>query len=787
MKAVLETTALRALVVEDVASEAAGLLELLGSRHHLAGSIVVNSLEKALTAIGDERFDLILLDLGLPDAQGNQALETLRPLCPDATIIVVSGRDDEETMRAAAAAGADDFLVKGLVDGKTLAKSVLYALSRRQALTAQRAAAEARVEMEVRLREIVESSTNVFFAHQPSGEMLYISPQVEEVFGYTPEEVEGHWTEHLTDHAANRAGMEATERAVEAGEPCPPYELQFHHADGREVWVEVREAPVVEAGEVVRMVGSMTDVTERKRTEAELSEIRERLGHIVSHAPAVFYTSLAGDEFGATYVSRQMEKQFGWEPELFIGERSAWIDRVHPEDLPGALEAVEGLMANGHTSACHEYRFRHADGSWRWVRDEMCKLESGPDGRPEIIGFLVDTTSRKQLEEQLRQAQKMEAVGRLAGGVAHDFNNLLTAITGYTDLASSQLPEGSPVREDLDEVRRASERAGSLTRQLLAFSRRQVLQPRALDLNVTVRDMLRMLDRVIGEDVRLVTRLEEDLHPVEMDPGQLEQVILNLAVNARDAMSGGGTLKIETQRMELPEEMDAGAAVIPAGTYSVLSVADTGVGMDRETRERIFEPFFTTKRKGEGTGLGLSTVYGIVKQSGGFVFVYSEAGEGTVFRIYLPEAEADVAVEGASAAEPGNPERGSETVLVVDDNAGVRTLVARALGAQGYRILEAASGSEALDACREHGAAIDLILCDVVMPDMRGPEVGRQARELAGNARFLFVSGYSDFDPEEGRGPSRRNENTDIVAKPFTPSEIASRVREILDRGEPRS
>jgi PAS domain S-box-containing protein len=602
--------------------------------------------------------------------------------------------------------------------------------------------------------------------------MTYLSPQVEAVFGYAIEEIEGKWMEYLTDHPANAAGIEATERAIETGAPSPPYELQLRHADGGEVWVEIHEAPVVEGGEVVRMVGSMTDVTERKRVETELAAVEERLGQIVSHAPAVFYTARADGDLGATYVSPRLEDVFGWDPAENVADASFWRTRVHPDDLGRVREAVAGLGAGGQVA--NEYRFRHRDGTWRWVRDEVRLVQpNGLDSR-ELIGFMVDVTERKQLEEELRQSQKMEAVGRLAGGVAHDFNNLLTAITGYADLAWSQLPDGSPIRDDLDQVRQASERAGRLTRQLLAYSRRQVLQPKVLDLNATARDLERMLSRVIGEDVRLATRLEERLSPVLIDPGQLEQVILNLAVNARDAMPDGGTLTISTRSLHLERPLDRSSATVPAGRWVVLDVTDTGEGIPPDVHDRIFEPFFTTKPQGQGTGLGLATVYGIVKQSGGFVFFEPAPGRGTRFSILLPGVEGEP--EARVSEVPAEPAPAAERILVIEDDAGVRRLVETTLTAAGYEVHAAASAEEALSLARSLGG-IDVLVSDVILPDGRGPALEQKLRQILGDGfRTLYISGYAadQVDVEALR-------TTEFLGKPFTPSRLTATLRRILE------
>jgi nitrogen-specific signal transduction histidine kinase/ActR/RegA family two-component response regulator len=403
------------------------------------------------------------------------------------------------------------------------------------------------------------------------------------------------------------------------------------------------------------------------------------------------------------------------------------------------------------------------------------------EGRPARIVAALDVTERHSLEAQLRHAQKMESVGRLAGGVAHDFNNMLSVILGYTGFALEAVRPGDPLHDDLKQVQSAAERAASLTRQLLAFSRKQVLSPEALDLNDVVRGLEDMLRRLLGEDVELELSLEEGLGSVKADRGQLEQAILNLAVNARDAMPQGGRLSIETADLELDAEHAAHHLGVTPGPYVLLALADTGCGMDEETRSRAFEPFFTTKAPGQGTGLGLAMVYGLVQQSAGSVWLYSEPGRGTVFKIYLPRVDAAVTVPGKRM--PDNVERrGTETILIVEDEDAVRMAAERILLAAGYTVVSAANGGEALELCELNSDDIDLLLADVVMPQMSGRELADRVSGLWPNLKILYMSGYSDnalvhhgvLEP-----------GTRLLAKPFTAEDLRRKVREVLDGAEP--
>ncbi len=402
------------------------------------------------------------------------------------------------------------------------------------------------------------------------------------------------------------------------------------------------------------------------------------------------------------------------------------------------------------------------------------------DGTPHVLVLTTDITERRQLEEQLRQAVKMEAVGRLAGGIAHDFNNLLTAIIGSADLLLEDLDPASPARDDVTEIRRAGDRAAQLTRQLLAFSRRQPLTPRVIDVNALVADMDRLLRRLIGEDIELRTVLTPDLGAVRADAGQLEQVIMNLAVNARDAMPRGGKLTIETANTELDESYAREHVTVRAGPAVMIAVSDTGTGMDSETLAHIFEPFFTTKEVGKGTGLGLATVYGIVKQSGGHVWVYSEPGRGTAFKIYLPRVTEPV--EGVGAATAPTTLQGTETILVVENEVPVRELARRMLEARGYTVLTAAAPADALALVERHPEPIHLAVTDVILPGMDGPALARRLEQVRPGLRVLFVSGYAN---EAIVHHGVLDKGVAYLPKPFTAEALARKVREVIDAPSP--
>jgi two-component system cell cycle sensor histidine kinase/response regulator CckA len=486
-----------------------------------------------------------------------------------------------------------------------------------------------------------------------------------------------------------------------------------------------------------------------------------------------------GDRF--RFINRKATEIVGyWEEELL--SRPFW-EIVHPEDREKALDSYSKRLSGRATPEVYSFRVVGKGGDVRWAEINVMPIEY--EGGPAVLCFLRDITDRKraeeevaQLQDQLRQAQKMEAMGRLAGGIAHDFNSLLTVIHGNAQLVAMELREGDPLKGLVDEIRDASMRASGLTRQLLAFSRRQPLEMRVVDLNGLLLGIEGMLRRIIGEDIEVVFRLQEGMGRIKADPGQLEHAVVNLAVNARDAMPQGGRLTVETADVELDEAYARTHLSVEPGPYVMLSVTDTGSGMTPEVKERLFEPFFTTKGPGRGTGLGLAAVYGMVKQSGGHIFVYSEPGHGTTFKIYLPRVEEPAQIAKGPLAERRLPS-GSETVLVVEDDAAVRELAVRILKGLGYEVLEAASGEEALGVCKAHGGHIDLVLTDVVMPGMDGRVLVQSLKEVHPGAKAIFMSGYTD---NVILHHGILEEGMNFIHKPFTVEGLGRKVREVLDK-----
>jgi PAS domain S-box-containing protein len=474
------------------------------------------------------------------------------------------------------------------------------------------------------------------------------------------------------------------------------------------------------------------------------------------------------------YNSPSYEKILGYSPQELNGTTAE--NQIHPEDRGKVLQATADARHTG-TGISLEYRIRHKDGHWVSLESRASTILKG--GQVEKLVIVNrDVTERKHLEEQFRQSQKMDAIGRLSGGVAHDFNNLLGVIIGYGEILQEGTSGENPLRTCVDEVLKAAHRAAALTRQLLAFSRQQVMDPRVLDLNAVIKDVEKMLKRLISEDVQLHTALDPALGRIKADQGQIEQVIMNLAVNARDALPNGGELTISTCNFHMDEDFVRRYPYpVSLGDYVRLTVVDNGVGMDAATRGRVFEPFFTTKEKGKGTGLGLSLVYGVVKQSGGYIEVISEPGAGATFHIYLPKAEAALDPQKRPAELPDSL-RGTETVLLVEDESSLRKLTCRLLELCGYQVIEAQNGAEAMKMVRVHEQAIDLLLTDVVMPGMSGRALADQLTKDRPETRVVYMSGYT------GQAVGERGvlaEGSYFLPKPFTREALARRIREALD------
>ncbi len=745
---------------------------------------------------------------------------------------------------------------------------------------------------EARYRSIMERANDAILLLDSQRTILETNRQTEELLGRPRAEITGRSYDELVALAEREETVAGWARLLAEG-TIRVEGRSLVRGDGSHVAVDISSA-VVEVGEERVVLSILRDITERLRAQAELRATKERLDYVISANPAVIYTlHLEGAQPTPSWVSPNMERLVGYSAEEALAP-GWWLAGLHPEDREAAEAGVRALFDEDHLT--HEFRFRHRDGTYRWIRDEQRLLRDAMEAPAEIVGSWADITERKRaelklaeseeqlravfdgaldakvvtdddgrflevnpaacelygcpraellkrkveefaepgfhfeqvlatagatgrfrashrlvrpdgtvrevdasttinvlpgrhfsalrdmtehrlLEGQFRQAQKMEAVGQLAGGVAHDFNNLLGVITGYGELLKKRLEPGHAGHKALEQIREAADRAAGLTRQLLAFSRKQVLEPKVLDLNEVLGGVDKMLRRLIGEDIQIQTHFAEDLWQVKADPGQIEQVIMNLAVNARDAMPRGGQLTLETANAALDAAYARTHTYVRPGPYVMLAVSDTGHGMDAETQSHIFEPFFTTKEPGKGTGLGLATVFGIVKQSGGHINVYSEPGRGTTFKVYLPRIDEVATKEEAATPSPPVP-TGTETILLVEDAEALRVMIREILESGGYTVLDAAEPEEALAIAKAHPSPVHLMLTDVVLPRMSGPDLAASLAPALPGMRVLYMSGYT-ADAIGNHGVLEPG--THFIQKPFTADDLLHKLRAVLD------
>jgi len=574
-------------------------------------------------------------------------------------------------------------------------------------------------------------------------------------------------------------------RRILDGEEHVECEIEKQCNDGTRIFCIITATPLRGAkGNVIGIVEDISDISDRRRTEEALRESEKRYRTFARNFKGILYQT--DINFTPIFFHGAVEAITGYKEEDFVGKKPVWDQIIHREDFPVIDQESKKLLTVPHYSREREYRIMRKDGEVRWV-EEIIQNTCDKSEKPAVIqGVIYDITERKRTEMALKEseerflhAQKMDAIGRLAGAVAHDFNNLLTVITGNSDLILNEMPPDNPCRNDIEEIYRAGERATGLTRQLLAFSRRQLLQQKILDLAAVVADAEKMLRRIIGEDIELVTLLSSGLNRVKADPGQILQIIVNLSVNARDAMPHGGKLVIMTKNVVFEEDQCMMIPEVRPGRFVCVSFEDTGIGMDKATLSHIFEPFFSTKGPGEGTGLGLSTVYGIVKQHEGFITVYSEPRQGTTFKVYLPVPSIVLEIvpeeHGPLDALQGQGER----ILLVEDEDGVRRFARKALSKNGYTVYEAASAQEAMDVFdREQGNFL-LVLSDVVLPDQNGIQL--VDRLLSKNRRLMVIlcSGYSD---QRSQWPLICEKNFKFIKKPYTAMNLLQAVKEVREQ-----
>jgi two-component system cell cycle sensor histidine kinase/response regulator CckA len=638
-----------------------------------------------------------------------------------------------------------------------------------EVITESKRAEEALRKSEEKFRQIVENTNEGIWIIDGQQRVVFVNKRMASMLGYSPEEMIGRgadsfiFAEDLQDHNEKMKRRKGGESAA--------YERRLLCKYGKTVWTIVSASPIMDAeGRFAGSFGMFTNITVRKQAEENLRLSQALYRTLVENIPQ--RVLLKDRESNYISINQAYGRAYGLNPEDVIGKSDY---DIHPRNIADKFRQEDRLVME--TGEIREFEEENVeDGKKRFlhklkvpVRDKTGKITG-------VLSAISDITERLHLEEQFRHSQKMEAVGRLAGGVAHDFNNLLTVIGGHTEIALTRIDKNNPLHDSLQEIKIAADRASNLTRQLLAFSRRQVMEIKILNLNAVMRNTEKMLRRLLGEDIAVITQPSENLGLVKADPGQIEQVLTNLAVNARDAMAEGGRLVIATDNLEITEADDPTNAGLKPGRYVRISVSDTGHGMNPEVISKIFEPFFTTKEQGKGTGLGLSTVFGIVKQSGGEIRVQSELEKGTTFGIILPRVEEAEPVIGKKDLK--KPARGTETVLIIEDEKSVLKMAAQLLKNQGYQIIEAPGSEDAMRVFEEHSGPIDLVLTDVVMPVCRGPALVERLKQLRDNFKVLYMSGYTDGEVGD-LNVLRRGDN--FIQKPFTLESLANKVRSVLD------
>jgi PAS domain S-box-containing protein len=650
-------------------------------------------------------------------------------------------------------------------------------------ITERKQTEEALRESEERYRTILENIEDGYYEVDLPGNFTFFNDSLCRMLGYSKDEMIGMGNQQYTDEENRKKLFEAFNEVYRVGKPTKSFDLEVIRKDGKKLFSEVSVSLIKDStGQPIGFRGIARDITQRKHSEEALRTEKQRFQSLSENAP--FGMVMIDKDGTFRYINPKFRELFGYDL-ADIPDGKTWFRKAYP-DPTYRHQVIEAWISDLKISKPGEKRSQVftvncKNGTKKIINFIPVQLDTG-----ENLMACEDITQQKHaeqemkvLEEQFRQSQKMEAVGRLAGGIAHDFNNLLTVIKGYSQLSLLDLSEDDSLWGNIQEIQKATQRAADLTRQLLAFSRRQILDLKVLDLNTILRDLNKMLRRIISEDIELVILPAEDLGRVRIDPGQFEQMILNLAVNAKDAMSSGGKLTIETANTELDEDYARTHISVKPGPYVRLSVSDTGVGISSDLKEKVFEPFFTTKEKGKGTGLGLSTVYGIVKQCEGNIWIYSEPGHGTTIKIYLPRVEEELDSPFKREETDFLP-RGKETVLLVEDDPLVRNLAHRLLMEQGYTVLEAANGEEALRLAGENdGEKIHLLLTDVVMPQMGGKELAEKLKLSRPDIEILYTSGYTD-NAIVHHGVLESG--THFLQKPFSPKTLSCKVREVLDR-----
>lgn len=765
-------------MIEDVEADF-----LLVDRHirqsELAAEVKwVKDTGELLTALDEGCWDVVLSDFNVPGLDFMEALEIIKKRLPERPIILVSGSIGEETAVELLKNGLCDFVLKDRLH--RLVPAIERSLNIRAEKQRRKEAEQKLANNEQLMRAVLDGTSDAIFVKDRQGRYLLANKAAGRFVGYEAEAVIGQDDTFLFKPDTAK---KIRERDLKIMEDCTlqTQEEWVTTRDGKQFAFLVTKGPIFDQdGEVTGTFGVALDITERKRAEVALAESELRYRALADSGEALIWTSGLDkmcDYFNQpwlTFTGRSLQQELG----------NGWTEGVHPEDFERCLQTYNTAF-DKRVKFSMEYRLRHASGEYRWLHDNGTPRFDNGGNFLGYIGHCLEITERKRAEEeqkklqaQLNQAQRMECIGQLAGGVAHDYNNMLSVILGYSEMAKEKVLPGDPLHQDLKEIIDAARRSAEITRQLLAFARKQTICPVVLDLNETIEGILKMLRRLIGEDITLAWLPGAELWNVEMDTTQIDQVLANLCVNARDAIAGVGKITIETKNVTFDKAHCVDHFGLVPGDFTLLAVSDNGSGMDEEILDHIFEPFFTTKGAGEGTGLGLATVYGIVQQNKGFIQVHSEPGKGTTFELYIPRHVGKTNLTITEKVEK-TPKGHGETVLIVEDEQSIRNLGKLMLERLGYNVLAASTPSEAIRLAKESAESIDLLVTDVVMPEMNGRELADHLHTLYPNLQILFMSGYTS-NVIVHRGVL--DDGVNFVPKPFSQKELAVMVQKALGR-----
>lgn len=766
---------LKLLNIEDSEFDAELLLRHLNAENYDVDFTRVDSFEVLKNALQNEKWDIVICDYSIPGLSVDEALELVKTNDPNVPFLVISGTILEEKAVELMRAGAGDYLMKDNLKrlGPAIERELQEAENRLRKMESDASLAESekRLKLALRAAEMGVWEWNLKTDNVSGSTEFYSIWEVDESVSKFQQFTERCHPDDI-DATLRRLQKSIDEREVYSGD------FRIQGASGTKYVTVTALAEYDNSGNPQRVIGSIRDITDKKTTEKESREIEQRFHALASSADLVWVADGDGN------ISKpEISRGSFHERSLDLDDKNWWASIIHPDEQTQAIENWERSVKSRSVFEM-ECRIQYSDDGYRHYFIRAVPVFNDDGQIREWVGMNLDISGRKAAEEALRsseeklaQAQKLESVGRLAGGIAHDFNNMLTAINGYSDLALRKLERDNPLRPYLEEIRKSGERSAALTQQLLAFSRKQVLNPAVIDINQIVRETGSMLRRLINANIHFETDLANDLGAVKVDPGQLSQVLMNLIVNASDAMPAGGELRIETCNLELDERLVSFHEDATTGKYVLLQVSDTGIGIDEKIKSNIFEPFFSTKAA-KGTGLGLSTVYGIVNQSGGFITVDSEPGKGATFKIFFPQV---LDSRKSSKIEEGSPasSAGSERILLVEDEEMVRNLCRQVLESCGYSVVEAKDGVEALDIFETRNLNFDLLISDIVMPKMGGKELAEKINSIDPDLPVLFMSGYPDNDFVK-RGVIEANVN--FLQKPFTVETLTSKIRGVLDK-----